>query len=202
MVLPGEKLHLAVVSLTNPLGRACVARADRDGGGDLSRVGNEIVGIKGVIVVVGDLGFKQSNLLLELLICTSECVGFNAMDGIAVLDSGNKSFGNLFDSFAGQVLGEYVDGRLGRDWARDYWVTWAGSSWSCQLRLVNDDGGDRGRPRWGFIGQGEGVVRHGSQDIVVWGEGETLTGGGVGTPGRLQHSVLIVNGAIAFSAKE
>src|SRR5579863_1010736 len=98
MVLPGEKLHLAVVSLTNPLGRMRVARADRDGGGDLSRVGNEIVGTEGIVVVVGDLGFERSNSLLELLISMSERIGFNAMDGIAVLDSGDKSFGNVFDS--------------------------------------------------------------------------------------------------------
>ena len=101
MVLPGKKLHLAIISLTNPLGWARVTRADRDGGGDLSRVGNEIVGTKGVVMVVGDLGFERSNSLLELLISASERVGFNAMDGIAVLDSGDKSFGNLFDSFVG-----------------------------------------------------------------------------------------------------
>src|SRR5579863_582617 len=106
MVLPGEKLHLAVVSLTNPLGRARIARADWDGGSDLSHVGNEIVGTEGVFVVMGDLGFERSNLLLELLICASERIGFNAMDGIAVLDSGNRSFGNLFDSSDGQILVE------------------------------------------------------------------------------------------------
>src|SRR5579863_1254570 len=110
MVLPGKKLHLAVVSLMNPLGRARVTRANRDGGGNLSRVGNEIVRTKGVVVVMGDLGFERSNSLLELLISASECIGFNAMDGIVVLDSGDKSFGNLFDSLVGQVLGEYVDG--------------------------------------------------------------------------------------------
>src|SRR5579863_3778278 len=101
MVLPGEKLHLAVVSLTNPLGRARVTRADWDGCSDLSRVGNEIVGTEGVLVVMGDLGFERSHLLFELLICASECIGFNAMDGIAVLDSGNKTLGDLFDSLVG-----------------------------------------------------------------------------------------------------
>src|SRR5579863_7670085 len=119
MLLPGKKLHLAVVSLTNPLGRARIACADRDGGGDLSRVGNEIVGTEGVFVVVGDLGFERSNFLFELLICASECVGFNAMDGIAVLDSGNKALGDFLDSLAGRVLVEYINGRLGGDWARD-----------------------------------------------------------------------------------
>src|SRR5579863_9546546 len=146
MLLPGEKLHLAVVSLTNPLGRARIARADWDGGGDLSRVGNEIVGTEGVLVIVGDLGFERSNLLFELLICASESVGFNAMDGIAVLDSGNKALGDLFDSFIGQVLSEYVDGGLGGDWARDSCATWQRISWSCRLRLVDDDGGSCGRP--------------------------------------------------------
>src|SRR5579863_1773066 len=110
MVLPGEKLHLAIVSLTNPLGRAHVAHADRDGGGDLSRVGKEIVGTEGVFVIVGDLGFERSNLLLELLICMSECIGFNVMDGIAMLDGGNESLCDVLDSFCGKVLGEYVDG--------------------------------------------------------------------------------------------
>src|SRR5579863_2928511 len=109
MVLPGEKLHLAIVSLMNPLGRARIARANRDGGSDLSHVGNEIVGTEGVFVVMGDLGFERSNLLFELLICASECVGFNAMDGIAVLDSGNKAFGNLLDLHGGQVLVKDVD---------------------------------------------------------------------------------------------
>src|SRR5579863_8679831 len=109
MLLPGEKLHLAVVSLTNPLGRARIARADRDGDGDLSRVGNEIVGTEGVFVIVGDLGFERSNFFFELLICASESVGFNAMDGVAVLDSGNKALGDLLDSIVGQVLVEYVD---------------------------------------------------------------------------------------------
>src|SRR5579863_6063931 len=110
MLLPSKKLHLAVVSLTNPLGRARVARADRDGGGDLSHVGNEMVGTEGVLVVVGDLGFERSNLFFELLICASESVGFNAMDGIAVLDGGDEAFSDLFDSLVGEVLVEYVDG--------------------------------------------------------------------------------------------
>src|SRR5579863_8863640 len=113
MLLPGEKLHLAVISLTNPLGRARIARADWDGGGDLSRVGNEIVGTEGVLVIVGDLGFERSNLLFELLICASESVGFNAMDGITVLDGGDEAFGDFFDSLVGEVLVEYVDSRLG-----------------------------------------------------------------------------------------
>src|SRR5579863_6505180 len=119
MLLPGKKLHLAVVSLTNPLGRVRITRADRDSGGDLSRVGNEMVGAEGVLVVMGDLGFERSNLLFELLICASESVGFNAMDGIAVLDGGDEALGDLLDSFVREVLVEYVDGGLGRDWARD-----------------------------------------------------------------------------------
>src|SRR5579863_4247554 len=56
MVLPSEELHLAIVSLTNPLGWACVTCADRDGGGNLSRIGDKVVGAKGIFVVVGDLG--------------------------------------------------------------------------------------------------------------------------------------------------
>ena len=110
MVLPGEELHLAVVSLTNPLGGTHVARANRDGGGDLSCVGNKIVRTEGVLVVVGDLGFERSNFLLELLICASECVSFNAMDGIVMLDGGNEPLGNILDVFGGEVLGKYVEG--------------------------------------------------------------------------------------------
>ena len=68
MVLPGEKLHLAVVSLTNPLGRVRIAHADWDDGCDLTSVWEESVWAEGILVVVGDLGFKQSNLLFELLI--------------------------------------------------------------------------------------------------------------------------------------
>src|SRR5579863_8789158 len=106
MVLPGEKLHLAVVSLTNPFGWARIAHADRDGGSDLSHVGNEIVGTEGVLVVMGDLSFERSNLLFELLICVSECVGFNAMDGIVMLDGGNQSLRDVFDSSSREVLVE------------------------------------------------------------------------------------------------
>src|SRR5579863_9372236 len=113
MVLPGEKLHLAIVSLTNPLGRTHVARTDRDSGGDLSRIGNKIVGTEGVGMVVGNLGFERSNLLLELLICASECIGFKIIDGIAMLDGGNEPFHNVSSSLSGEVLGEYVDDELG-----------------------------------------------------------------------------------------
>src|SRR5579863_9914888 len=109
MVLPGEELHLSIVSLTNPLGRARVARADWDGGCDLSRVGDEVVGARGVLVVVGDLGFERSNFRLKLLICASECIGFKAVDGIAMLNGGNESLGDVFDSVGGEVLGEDVE---------------------------------------------------------------------------------------------
>ena len=77
-----------------------------DGGRDLACVGEEVVGTRGVIVVVGDLGFKRSNLLLELLIVASECVGFKAMDGIVMLDGGNEASGNVPGAFGGEVLGE------------------------------------------------------------------------------------------------
>src|SRR5579863_5338764 len=86
MVLPGEELHLAVVSLTNPLGWTCVARANQDGGGNLSCIGDKVVGAEGVLVVMGDLGFERSNFFLELLICASECIGFKAVNGIVMLN--------------------------------------------------------------------------------------------------------------------
>src|SRR5579863_1340893 len=119
MVLPSEELHLAVILLTNPLGWTRVTRADRDGDGDLSHVGDEVVGAKGVLVVVGDLGFERSNFLLELLICTSERVGFKVVDGIAMLNGGNEPFCDVLDSVGWEVLGKDVDGRLGRDGRRD-----------------------------------------------------------------------------------
>jgi len=98
MVLPGKKLHLAIVSLTNLLGQMRVTCADRDGGGDLPRVEKEVVRAEGVFVIVGDLSFEQSNFLLKLLICASKRVGFNVMDGIAMLDGSNKSFCDILDS--------------------------------------------------------------------------------------------------------
>ena len=60
-------------------------------------------------MVVGDLGFKQSHFLLELLICASKCVSFNAMDGIVMLKGGNKASGNVSGTLGGDVLGEDVD---------------------------------------------------------------------------------------------
>src|SRR5579863_3812913 len=98
MVLPGKELHLAIVSLTSPLGWMHIAHADRDGGGDLSHVGDEVVGAEGVLVVMGNLGFERSNFLLELLICASECVGFKAVDGIVMLNGGNKPLCDILDS--------------------------------------------------------------------------------------------------------
>ena len=76
----------------------------------MSRVGDEVVRAEGVLVVVGDLGFERSNFLLELLICASEHVGFKAVDGIAMLNGGNESFCDVFDSVGWEVLGKDVEG--------------------------------------------------------------------------------------------
>ena len=73
-------------------------------------VGEESVGARGVVVVVGDLGFKQRNFLLELLIVASESVGFKAVDGIPMLDGGNEASGDVSGTFSGDVLGKDIDG--------------------------------------------------------------------------------------------
>ena len=73
-------------------------------------VGEEPVGAWGVVVVVGDLGFERSNLFLELLIVASERVGFKAVDGIPMLDGGNKALGDVSGTFGRDVLGEDIDG--------------------------------------------------------------------------------------------
>ena len=60
-------------------------------------------------MVVGDLGFEQSNFLLKLLICASECVSFKAVDGILMLDGGNKALGDVPGTLGGDVLGKDID---------------------------------------------------------------------------------------------
>ena len=73
-------------------------------------VGKELVRAWWVVMVEGDLGFERSNLLLELLIVASKCVGFKAMDGIPMLDGGKEASGDVPGTFGGEVLGEDVDG--------------------------------------------------------------------------------------------
>ena len=85
----------------------------------MASVGKESVGAEGFLVVMSNLGFERSNLLLELLICTRECVGFEAMDGIPMLDGGNKPLCNVSGLFSGEVLGENVDCCLRGDGRRD-----------------------------------------------------------------------------------
>ena len=75
----------------------------------MAHVGEKAIRTEGVLVVVGDLGFKCSNFLLELLICARECVGFKAIDGIPMLDGGNEPSCNVSGLFGGEVLGENVD---------------------------------------------------------------------------------------------
>ena len=75
----------------------------------MASVSKESVRTEGVLMVVGDLGFKHSNLLLELLICVRECVGFKAVDGILMLDGGNEPSRNVSGLFGREVLSENVD---------------------------------------------------------------------------------------------
>src|SRR5579863_1153525 len=103
----------------NPLGGAHVTHADWDGGSDLSCIGNETVRAEGVLMIVGNLGFEHSNLLLELLICVSESISFKAMDGIPMLDGSNEPLCNILSMFSRDVLGEYVDSELGQEGWRD-----------------------------------------------------------------------------------
>jgi len=76
----------------------------------LACVGEEPVGARGVVVVLGDLGFKRRDFLLELLIVASESVGFKAMDGIPMLDGGNETLGDVSGAFDGEVVGQDTDG--------------------------------------------------------------------------------------------
>jgi len=76
----------------------------------LACVGEEPVGARGVVVVLGDLGFERSNFLLELLIVASESVGFKAVDGIPMLDGGNEASGDVSCALNGEVVGENADG--------------------------------------------------------------------------------------------
>src|SRR5579863_1048575 len=115
----------------NPLRGARIARADRGGGRDLACVGEEVVGAWRVVVVVGNLSFERSNFLLELLIVASECVGFKAMDGIAMLNGGNEAPGNVPGAFDGEVVGEDVNCRLRGDGRRDSLATCVEISCSC-----------------------------------------------------------------------
>ena len=81
-------------------------------------------------------------------------------------------------------------------------ATWLEISRSCWLGLIDDDGGSCGRPRWGFIGEIEGIVGHEVRVEIVRGESKTLAGRGVGAPGGIQSLVLVVGWTIAFAAEE
>ena len=72
------------------------------------------------------------------------------------------------------------------------------SNFNCWFGLIDEDGGSRGRPRWGFIGKIDGVIGHGLQVKIVWGKNEAFAGGGVRAPGQGQNSVLVVTRAIAL----
>ena len=59
-----------------------------------------MVGADGIFIVMGDLGFERSHFLLELLICMSESISFNAMDGITMLKGGNEPFCDFLGAFS------------------------------------------------------------------------------------------------------
>src|SRR5579863_6506407 len=101
-----------------------IAHTDRDDGCNLACVGEESVGAEGVLVVVGDLSFKCLNFLFELLICVSKSVGFKAIDGIPMLEGGNKPLCNVSGMFGGDVLGKNVDCWLRGDGWRNSCTIW------------------------------------------------------------------------------
>jgi len=80
-------------------------------------------------------------------------------------------------------------------------AAWAASSRSCWFGLVDDDGGSRGRPRWGFIGEIGGVVGHGLQVKIVRGKDKAFAGGSVRAPGWGQNLVFVVTRAVALSTE-